>query len=213
MTLSRLRPVPVLRPILSMIALVGWIAPDARAAGFPWQRYASRDAAWYRGDEAARLAANLLSHQSERGDWPKNFDTSAQPYEGDRRLKAGTFDNGATVGEVRFLARAFNATGRTEYRDAVLKALDHILDAPYPNGGFPQSYPPGKGYARYITFNDNTMVNLLELLRDVADSHDFAFVDASPTRGVASGVRRRDRLHPQVPGDDPRPPDRLVRPA
>ena len=51
------------------------------------------------------------------------------------------------------------------------------LAAQYPNGGWPQSYPPGKGYARHITFNDNTMVNLLELVRDVARSDAFRFVD------------------------------------
>ena len=69
---------------------------------------------------------------------------------------------------MRFLAHAFVVTGRAPYRDAFLKALDHVLAAQYPDGGWPQTYPPGKGYPRYITFNDNTVVNLLELVRDVA---------------------------------------------
>lgn len=97
----------------------------------------------------------------------------------------GTFDNGATINEVRFLARAFRVTGKTEERDAVLMAIDHILQAQYPTGGWPQSFPPGTKYHRYITFNDGTMVNLLILLREVAKSDLFKFVDSA--RRTAAG--------------------------
>ena len=69
-------------------------------------------------------------------------------------------------------------------RDAFVKGFDHILAAQYPTGGWPQSSPPGKGYHRHITFNDNTMVNLMGLVRDVADGEDFDFVD--PTRRAAA---------------------------
>jgi pectate lyase len=159
--------------------------PGARAESFPWGQFARKPADWYRSQEATRALENVLSNQSEQGDWPKNFDTSARPGESDRSKIHGTFDNGATVGEIRFLARAYNATGEARYRDAVLKALDHVLAAQYPNGGFPQSFPPGKGYPRHITFNDGTMVNLLELVRDVSRSDDFRFVD-SRRREVAA---------------------------
>ena len=187
-----MRPRSLIRPIVASLALIAAGAADAVAAGFPWKSLAAKPDAWYRGDEAARLAENVLSHQSERGDWPKNLDTSAAPYRGDRSRLRGTFDNGATVGEMRFLARAFVATGRARYRDAFTKALDHVLAAQYPNGGWPQSYPPGKGYARHITFNDNTMVNLLELARDVARSDAFGFVDRArreaADRAFAAGI-------------------------
>ncbi|MBX6312335.1 MAG: pectate lyase [Isosphaeraceae bacterium] len=180
----RSRTIVGIRPILSAIVLVGAVASGAGAESFPWRAYAKKPDDWYRSAEGTRAAENVLSHQAERGDWPKNLDTSAQPYTGERAQLRGTFDNGATVGEMRFLARAYVATGRTPYRDAFLKALDHVLAAQYPNGGFPQSFPPGTSYARYITFNDNTMVNLLELLRDVARSDGFTFVDR-PRREAA----------------------------
>lgn len=173
-----------IRPILAALALIGAGAGGASAAGFPWRSFADRPDDWYRGEEAARLAENLLSHQTDRGDWPKNFDTSKAPYQGDRARLRGTFDNGATVGEMRFLVRAYIATGRERYRDAFLKALDHVLASQYPSGGWPQSDPPGKGYPRYITFNDNTTVNLLELVRDVSRSDGFRFVDR-PRREAA----------------------------
>ncbi|HTK73690.1 MAG TPA: pectate lyase [Gemmataceae bacterium] len=159
-------------------------ANSTYAAGFPWARYAAKSDDWYRSADGRRVADNLLSQQSPLGSWPKNFDTSAKPYEGNPADIKGTFDNGATIGEIRFLARAYRATQEAKYRDAVLKGVDHILKAQYPNGGWPQSYPPGKGYARHITFNDNSMVNLMRLMREVATTDSFAFVDA-PRRQAA----------------------------
>ncbi len=163
-----------------LIVVLTAAASDATAAErAPWRTYARQPDAWYRGPEGARIAANIRSHQSRRGDWPKNVDNSASPYQGDRAKIAGTFDNGATVGELRFLARAFRATHDARDRDSLLKGLDHILAAQHSTGGWPQSSPPGKSYRRYITFNDNTMVNLMTLVRDVAEHDDFRFVDAA----------------------------------
>ncbi len=85
--------------------------------------------AWYRGPQGARIAANIRSNQSPLGDWPKNVDNSAGPYQGDPAAIRGTFDNGATVGELRFLARAFRATHEVRDRDAFLKGFEHILAA------------------------------------------------------------------------------------
>jgi pectate lyase len=157
------------------LVLIVAFATSAGAQRFLWPRYETRPDDWYRGDEGAKVAANVLSHQTDRGDWPKNIDTGAQSADQDKSRIQGTFDNGATVGEVRFLARAYRATGREEYRDACLKAIDHVLAAQFANGGWPQTFPPGNGYPRHITFNDDTMVNLMTLMRDVARSTEFAF--------------------------------------
>lgn len=148
-------------------------------AGFSRSEYSRKSDEWYRSEEGRRAADNILSWQSIHGSWPKNLDTKARPFLGDPNTLKGTFDNSATTGELRFLARAFLATKDPRYQQAFLKGLDHILEAQYPTGGWPQSYPPGKGYHRYITFNDETMVLLMRLLRDVATSKDYAFVDAN----------------------------------
>jgi pectate lyase len=136
---------------------------------------------WFRSDEGVSVVRNILSHQSMLGDWPKNLDTSAVRFSGDRSKIRGTFDNGASVGELRILARAAVANAETSdaARIAFLQGLDHVLAAQYPNGGWPQSYPPGSGYARYITFNDNTMINLMELIRDAATASEFEFIDGA----------------------------------
>jgi PelA/Pel-15E family pectate lyase len=181
--------IELVRTVLLVAALCAAQASRAHAAGFPWKDYAAKSDDWYRSALGRRVMENVLSYQSDRGDWPKNLDTSKVFYDGDRKKLQGTFDNGATVGEVRFLARAYRVTNESRDRAAVEKALDHILAAQYPTGGWPQTSPPGKGYARYITFNDDTMVNLLELLRDAARSDDFAFLDASRR---AAATRRFD---------------------
>jgi PelA/Pel-15E family pectate lyase len=137
---------------------------------------------WFRSAEGRAITANVLSWQSTEGSWPKNLDTTVAHQ--DEALK-GTFDNGATTGELRYLARAFTATNDDKVKGAFLRGVDHILAAQYANGGWPQFYPPGDGYHRYITFNDHTMVRLMNLLRDVGTRPEFAFVDP-PRRQACS---------------------------
>jgi PelA/Pel-15E family pectate lyase len=133
---------------------------------------------WYRGAEAKKIADAVLSFHSPRGGWPKNIDTATQPYAGPKENLDGTFDNGATTFELRFLARMATATGEERYKEAFAKGLDHVLEAQYPNGGWPQYYPPGDGYNRYITFNDGAMARLMFFVRDVAkDEKIYGFVD------------------------------------
>lgn len=158
-----------------------------RPNGTYWLR---QPEAWYRSPEARRTAQNVLSFQTRRGDWPKNTDTFSRPFTGDRRALQGTFDNGATVHEIRFLARVHRFSGDAALAAAVQRAVDHLLAAQYPNGGWPQHYPPGHGYARYITFNDGVMVNLMELVRAVAHDADFAFLEAGHRERAAAAFAR-----------------------
>lgn len=151
--------------LICLLALLPVATPRAQPAG---QLLAKPDA-WFRGDDGRRTTAHILSWQSPRGDWPKNGDTTRTAYRGHPAKLKGTFDNKATTDELRFLARAFQATGDTKCRDAFLKGFDHILAAQYPSGGWPQHHPPGKQYHRHITFNDGTMVRLLEFLREAAE--------------------------------------------
>lgn len=154
------------------------------AATADWGKLLAQPDAWFATSAGQRAVSNVLSWQSALGSWPKNSDTTQTRYAGDPATLAGTFDNGATTGELRFLARAFNATSDPLCQAAVIRGLDHILAAQYPNGGWPQFFPPGKQYHRHITFNDGTMIRLLELLREVGHAPLFACVDA-PRRARA----------------------------
>ena len=53
-----------------------------------------------------------------------------------------------------------------------------MLAAQFPNGGWPQVYPLEGGYHDNITYNDNAMLHILQLLSDIATQRsEFSFVD------------------------------------
>jgi len=89
-----------------------------------------------------------------------------------------TMDNDATYMEPVFLAKVYNQTHTEKYKDAFLNALHYILAAQYPNGGWPQYYPLQRGYYTHITYNDNLMVNVMTILKGIAECDPlFALVD------------------------------------
>ena len=87
----------------------------------------------------------------------------------DKGLNDAIFDNSATTTEMKFLARMYNKTNNQAYKNSFNNGLKFILDAQYDNGGWPMFYPLRKGYYTHITFNDNAIVNILELLRDISE--------------------------------------------
>jgi PelA/Pel-15E family pectate lyase len=172
--------------MLTVLAFAASVCPCAAAGP---RDYLSKPDAWYQSAEGHRVTANILSWQSSRGSWPKNTDTTV-PFTGRRTTLQGTFDNGATTDELRFLARAYRATGSRPCREAFLEGLAHILDAQYPTGGWPQFHPPSQYYHRHITFNDDAMVRLMRFLRDVATSSDYTFLGASPRQAAQASFDR-----------------------
>lgn len=149
--------------------------------------YRDQPDAWFGGDEGKQILANVLVAQRANGGWYKNYDVAKLPAKmAASKDGVGIFDNQATTGELRLLARAYRVTGDATFRDAFDRGLKFALDAQYPNGGWPQEYPvPTKGYAMQVTYNDGAMTRVLELLKDVAEGKgDVAFVD-SDTRAKA----------------------------
>lgn len=133
--------------------------------------------AWFGSAEARQVAGVILTYQCEAGGWPKNMDTVSQAFTGDRAKLDPTFDNGATVDELRFLARVVAATADGPCRQAFDRGLAYVLAAQYPNGGWPQFFPLRKGYHDRITFNDNAMVHVMLLVREVSREKTYVFVD------------------------------------
>lgn len=154
---------------------------------------------WFRtSPEAREIAANILSYQSPRyGGWPKNVDTTAplrKPLS--EKQARPTFDNGATVNELRFLGRLYNALKNehpaqaAQYKAAFDRGLDYILQAQYPNGGWPQSYPVDDTYHRYITFNDGAMPRVMDFLQDVTQKDTYKFLGPQRLAEVQTAVDR-----------------------
>lgn len=172
-------------PALAVAALL----PTFAAVDGPGN-YLRKPDAWFATDEAARIGASILSFQSDLGGWPKNVDTAAGPFTGDRATLKPTYDNGATTDELRFLARLYAATRDDRHRRAFERGLDYVLKGQYPHGGWPQSHPPGPGYHRHITFNDDAMVRLLRFVREVATEPAYAFVDDARRRAASAAFDR-----------------------
>ncbi len=145
---------------------------------------------WFTTPEAGALATTLLSWQAPFGGWSKHLGYSRGPRVPGTQWTSqndpaqpwhylATFDNNATTGEINFLAQCWLATRRDDCRHAVHHGLDFIFAAQFPTGGWPQVYPIEGKYHDNITINDDALVNILELLNDVATSAPrYACVDA-----------------------------------
>jgi len=153
---------------------------------------------WFGGEQARRIAENVLSYQTPSGGWSKNVDYRQQPRQPGQNFYSstswsyiGTFDNDATTDEMRFLARVYDAQGEDRYRDAFSRGLEYIFLAQFPNGCWPQVYPLQGGYHDAATYNDEAMPNVLQLLRDVSQGqfplvteHARHRADAAIQRGI-----------------------------
>jgi PelA/Pel-15E family pectate lyase len=154
----------------------------------PWKQVLDQPQEWYGSEEAMQIGDNMLLHQKDNGGWYKNIDMSVKLTEEEKKaLKDAksesmgtTIDNDATFIQTEFLSRVYRETGQARFGEAVLKALDYIMEAQYDNGGWPQYYPIREGYYEHITFNDGAMIQAMELLRDVArGKQPYEFVDAA----------------------------------
>ncbi|AQT60736.1 pectate lyase [Cellvibrio sp. PSBB023] len=136
---------------------------------------------WFTSTEGKAIMEAILSLQTPTGGWSKRTDMTKKRKPGmafgNEKNYIPTFDNDATSKQLTLLAKAYTATGDKTYQEAFARGLTLIFNAQYPNGGWPQNYPLVGGYHNYITYNDSLMVNLMFLLRDVANGEgNYAFV-------------------------------------
>lgn len=158
---------------------------QTKPTGTKWPDVLRNDAAWFAGDEAVRIADNVLLYQRNSGGWPKNIDMASVLNDAAKTalLKQkdeidSTIDNGATYTQLKYLARVYGAHPDNRYKQAFVTGIDYLLKAQYSNGGWPQFYPLHHGYYTHITYNDDAMIGVMELLRDIAKKKSpYAFVD------------------------------------
>lgn len=177
----------------------------------------NQPAVWYAQAEALRIADIVVSFQTPAGGWSKNLDMTQHPRAPGEQFAAGntsiylakfdndappdihwnfvgTFDNSATITQLRYLAKVVATVGPdrdASYRTAFLRGIDYILAAQFPNGGWPQIWPVQGGYHDAITFNDDAIIKVLQLLSDLASGqNEFAFVP-EPTRKLAAASIQR----------------------
>ncbi len=168
------------------------VPPAADRFGFD----AKQPAEFYKTPEGQKIADIILSFQTPSGGWSKRTDMSQRPRKpaenfGTEAAYVPTFDNKATTTQLRVLALAYQATGKIDYANASLKGLYLIMQAQFPNGGWPQNYPLTGGYHDYITFNDDVMIDILSLLRDVVEKKPpFEFAPADFHQEATAALKR-----------------------
>jgi pectinesterase len=149
-----------------------------------WNEVATRmPSDWYGSLEARMVADSVLKYQTEIGGWAKNsgFHKGGVRQDEWARIQSSgigaTFDNGATLTEMKFLANIYAKEKDERYLKAFMKALNYIFEAQYDNGGWPQYYPYRIGrtvaYSSHITYNDNSMVSVMNFLKDIANDHEM----------------------------------------
>lgn len=166
-----------------------------------WNNALGQDANWYQSPEAIRIAENVLLYQHPTGGWPKNINMAQKLSESDKdsirneqaaggtTLSNITIDNDATYTQMRYLAHAYDATRNARFKEGFLRGVDYLLEAQYVNGGWPQYYPIRKGYSEHITFNDNAMIGVMSLLKDIADQKTpYTFIDQERKTHIAKAL-------------------------
>jgi len=182
-------------------AATGGAIATVPALGSPKSMPLDKPADWYRSDAARGIGDNIVSYQTPAGGWGKNQDRATLPrspgqsyVEGDGWNYVGTIDNGATTTELAFLARMITALppqqrGRLEA--SFVKGVRYLLAAQFPNGGWPQIYPLQGGYHDALTYNDDALARVVELLMGVASRRGYyGFVPARLAADADDAVRQ-----------------------
>ncbi len=181
------------------MAAIPPLPPEAGGRSMPMDR----EAAWYATAEAKHIGDVIVSFQTPGGGWSKNmsmagaarvpgqsyapnnlsryldptdFDTPRDP----NWNYISTLDNDSTNTEIRFLALVATANPGREgdaYRASYLRGIHYLLNAQFPNGGWPQVWPLEGGYHDAITYNDNAVTESAESLTNAASGKaPYAFV-------------------------------------
>lgn len=149
------------------------------------------DDEFFRSDEAKRIAENVLVYQRLTGGWPKNIaihkpltsKEKATVVADKKKRNDSTTDNDATILEMTYLALLYKQMPEARYKNAIINGLEFILSGQYANGGWPQFWPENRSYQVHITYNDNAMGQILQLLRDFREG-------VAPFSGIADDAMK-----------------------
>ena len=166
-------------------------------------------------------ADNMLLFQRGSGGWSKQFKGKAFDYntefskaikseiEAEAQKDDANIDNGSTTKEIRYLVTAYKKIRNPKYLAAAEKGIRYLLKSQYENGGWPQYYPDKHLYRAHITFNDNAMINVMNVLQDVAlKQNDLEVVDAALvqpsvaaiTKGIGCILQTQIRVNGKLTG-------------
>ncbi len=181
------------------VLAAGLTAPTAAPSGESFE-LDTADAALGQFTDAAgaALATRLISWQLPCGGWSKAVSyASARPAgsawtsQSSPTHYAGTLDNRSTTEQLRFLPRRTTASPDEKIQASAERGLDYLLEAQYPNGGWPQNYPLEGSYHDSITLNDESMLHAIELLMEASSGESpWAWLDPERKKRATAAVAR-----------------------
>ncbi len=149
------------------------------------------------------VADNMLLFQRSEGGWPKHYEERAIDYKriyneaekasikDEHNRNDATIDNKATTTEIRYLLKAYKKENNPAYLKAAEKGIKYLLEAQYKNGGWPQFYPDLSSYRHEITYNDDAMINAMNVLYDLTKkTDDFDVVDSTLIPKANKAIQR-----------------------
>lgn len=186
--------------------------------------HATGDEAYY--EAAAGAARALVAVQHPRGGWNYLADMAGEASlrmwyqtvgknawrleEYQRYHGNATFDDDTTIEAARFMHRIAREKNDPAFVEAFRKALSFVLESQYPNGGWPQRFPPSAtllsspsatgsskdavaDYTGCITYNDGVSADNLEFLIEVYGLTGEARLLEPIRRGMAAFLLTRGR--------------------
>lgn len=188
----------IISTLFLLFSITGNFAND-QLCEMTWNKVAQKmPAEWYASNDAQTIAQTVISFQTDQGGWPKNVQYHIHALHPDRvkpgeRICGGTFDNGATITELRFLAKVYQNTRQQELKTAFNKGVEYIINAQYTNGGWPQFWPVRQGrsvaYSGCITYNDGAFTNIMTFLHDIIKDKKH-YLEMTDSKEMAGKIRK-----------------------
>lgn len=163
-----MKKVPFISSLLMFVILAGLLSPLQAKA-----------------NSVVDQAEHLITWQMDHGGWSKNKpEMYTRDWNGSEPKSVwesngeelGTIDNDATVPEILVVAEAYQITGDQRFLDSAYAGIDFLFKLQTDSGGIRQVYPergsnPSSSvwYSNYVTFNDQAMINALELMEQVVN--------------------------------------------
>jgi PelA/Pel-15E family pectate lyase len=135
------------------------------------------------------VAERMLLYQRNNGGWPQpGGDAINYTKTLSESLKAtllseknkldATIDDQATTREINTLVSTYKKTNNPAYLKAAESGINYLLTAQNTVGGWGQFYPDSSSYHKHITYNDNAMMDVMWIMKAVAEgTKDFEVVD------------------------------------
>ncbi len=185
----KIAPIPIALCMAMLVYLFSTVVllPQTALASTPdWGSILKKPDSWFGSSEGIALADEIVKYQLSDGGWRKDMTVSTSGSWG-----KSTIDNNTTTSQIIVLAKVYKQTNNSKYLTACQKGIDLLLNGQYSNGGWPQIFNDPGTYHAHITYNDNAMINVMNLLTNVSKkSGDFSFIDSTRASRAKTAVEK-----------------------